>query len=393
LHHRIKTSIEVKGHIQGTYYCGKIAKLPNYGGMTLDEMNALRNTSHITIPAIKRFAQWVDSKTRIPGEAVRAFYGDLRKRKGEPPPFPVGGVGGLADSLSDPAHDGSVELKPRTPASRSKAGMLGLSSGSGLVTGDSFETGLHVYLELARKLGRVPTTEEALGHLRVNGLHTGTWEENEAKRAEGIRYNLDYISKTFDPAKLARSLPLDLAAIDLTEHVGWVERHYPDGICPAMAEDVSVFLAITKFCLVVDPNENGSLPFQRFQSIWQKLYASGLLKRQFRWDRRQQIRDRLKPEGVVEVFGRPERRNAQKWRIGHNFPDYDRLSSLFEGSPSITTPLSASKEDGREERGNDLTLCLQDDIIRFHQQAEDAGELVRCVTPACWSLEGGEEVT
>jgi hypothetical protein len=296
-------------------------------------------------------------------------------------------VGGLADGSTTAAHDGSVELKPLTPASRSKTAAPGLDAGCGLAAGDSFDTGFQVCLELARKLGRIPTTEEALDHLRVNGLYTGTWEENEAKRAGRIAYNLDYISKTFDPAKLARSPTLDLAAIDLTEYVGWVKGRYPDGIGCATVEDVNVFLAITKFCLVVDPNENGSLPFERFKSIWQKLYAGGLLQRQFRWVRWRQIRDRLKSEGVVEVFGKPERRTAQKWRISHNFPDYDRLSSVVEASPAPAAPLSTPKQ-GRWGEGSDLTLCIQDEVIRFHLLAEDASELVHFATFGCWSLEG-----
>lgn len=390
LHHKVKTAIEVKGHVQhikgGSYYCGKLAKLPNFGGMSLGQMDALRNTSRITISVIKQFAAWVDSVTGFTDSAVRAYYKDVRKSKDQPPPMPCRGVDG--------GTGGSVEVKPRTSATRLKTATAGDTAGCRHTTGDSFETGLQVCLDLARKMGRVPTTEEALDKLRVNGLFTGMWEENEAKRAGRIAYNLDYISRTFDPTKLARSPALDLAALDLTEHVGWVERRYPDGIGCATVEDVNTFLAITKFCLVVDPNENGSLPFERFKTIWQRLYAAGLLQRQFRWDRWRQIRDRLKSEGVVEVFGKPERRTAQKWRIGLNFPDYDRLSSVFEGLPTITAPFSGAKE-GREGGGSDLTLCLQHETVRFHLSADKASELVHVATFGCRSLEGEreEEVT
>ena len=391
LHCKIKASIEVKGHVQHidgkSYNCGKLAKLPNFGGMTLDEMESLRNTSRITVPAIKRFAQWVDAMTGITDETVRAYYEHVRKFKNQPP-LPCATGTNQPDDTTTSEQDDSVELKPRTSSSRSKSAKSLIKASSGVATGDSYEIGFQVCLKLARKLGRVPTTEEVLDHLRGNGLYTGPWEDNQAKRAGRITYNLAYISQTFDPAKLAWSVTLDLDALDLTEHVGWVEQHYPDGIGCASVEDVNVFLAITKFCLVLDPNENGSLPFERFKSIWQKLYKSGLLKRQFRWDRWRLIRDRMKSDGVVEVFGKPERRIAQKWKLGHNFPDYANLSSLLDVSPSSTAPLSTSKQR-KEEGGSDLTLCLQDEIIQFHLLADEACEFVHAATFGCRTL--GEE--
>jgi hypothetical protein len=252
--------------------------------------------------------------------------------------------------------------------------------------GDSFARGFQVCLELAHRLKRVPTTQEVLDYLRANGLFTGRWEENEQKRAGRITYNLDYLRRTFDPAKLSRSTGGDLASIDLFEYRRWADRHYPTGIEAATVDEVNVFLAITKFCLVTDPNEDGTLPYQRFKAIWELLYKSGRVKRQFRWERFVQIRNRLEQDDVVVISGEPSPGKAQKWRVGRSFPNFPQMYSESEYHPFSADSSSASGEE-RGGRKSYLTLCLQRLTPYFHQMAFMASELVHQASFGFWRRE------
>jgi hypothetical protein len=360
LYGTIKTTIEVKGHVQHVdgdgYYCGRLGKLPNYGGMTADQLAALQSTSRVSPDTIRRFAARVDHITGITDDDIRAYYRLLKSHPDHPPSADASGrrAGAVITPVAAPPTP--TERRADHPAETG-----GVTRQTGLlVGGDAFERGREICCALARRLKRVPSVQEVLTHIRETGQYTGDWSETEAARESRIADILPFTARNFDPTHARQPV-----AVDPTEFRDWVAVNYPTGIGKAKPEQVAVFLAITKFCVVTDPNEDGSLPYQRFESLWKNLKKENRVTRQFRWDFWRDVRDRLTADAVIHVHGTVARRQAQKWLLGPRFPGSSVAASESAPIPAVTdnahTGAAAPSVGGRGGRGSAITLCLHPD--------------------------------
>ena len=135
-------------------------------------------------------------------------------------------------------------------------------------------------------MGRVVTASEAMAYIKKNDLFTGSWEQNLGRRRSRVRWILKRIAKTFDAAK-CRGVRHE---IEVGQFDNWSRCHASHGIKRRdrqMVDEfgnivvkkrrgradwrfVSVFLSVAKFCLAVDPNDDGSLPQARAKELWSR---------------------------------------------------------------------------------------------------------------------------
>jgi hypothetical protein len=188
-----------------------------------------------------------------------------------------------------------------------------------------------------REHRRLPSTEETLNWLRVNGCYSGEWEENEGRRANRVRQILRFKERTFDPAKLSNgsSPPISLK---LGKFSWWVYRHFgssgitakltdlrrfdpmsmtaPSVTARVPAKFIETFMVVADVCLNQDPLENKAVPTTRIKKLW------GMVCGGAPWNQRyfQIVRDRLDRMGVIRIFDRKHSTGkAWKWEAG-SFP-------------------------------------------------------------------------
>jgi hypothetical protein len=227
---------------------------------------------------------------------------------------------------------------------------------------DSFKRQKEALFRLARYLRRVPTSEEALKYLHEQNLFTGPWEENEARRKARVRSILKFIARTFDAGKCAHG------SVNVGKYDEWVAKKFPNGLAgrtrSGLTEDgnqvdgqavhvspgfIAVFLAVCEFALVIDRNHDGSLPHHRAESIWEALYAKGLVSVPFCARKWAVCRDELEKHGIVLVIDRNYHTGkAMKWALGPYFPflglwKAPRLPSLL-GAGCFTRRLRTTEQ-------------------------------------------------
>jgi hypothetical protein len=166
------------------------------------------------------------------------------------------------------------------------------SSGSLEEEPDSFQRQMAATQELARKLGRVPTSEEQTAFIKLNRLFTGDWEENWAARRSRLAYILRSVAETFDPAKCksaaslspqpARFLNLARSIIN-GKHLPNVRRRVDEygeiteiqDRTPIDEQYLAASLAMVQQAVAVWGNEDGSIPFKGIKQEWEKAYDRG----------------------------------------------------------------------------------------------------------------------
>lgn len=208
---------------------------------------------------------------------------------------------------------------------------------------NSYMRQLGAMLELCRRLKRVATVEEGLHFIRMNGLFSGDWSQNESRRKHRVAYLLMWISLTFDPSKCCGSTPrfgADLP-INIGKYDNWARNfvgkvkgarrsvdEYGDVVeRRSVSVDwqwVSVFLSVVEHCCVICPNEDGSLPQRWAEFIWRSLNQTGVISLQ--WDDRKWkvARDWLEKKGIIKIVDRNWQfrhgdGKAMKWAVSDDF--------------------------------------------------------------------------
>lgn len=172
-------------------------------------------------------------------------------------------------------------------------------------------------MELSRRLKKVPSDAEALDYIHQNNLFTPPWHQNQAKRTQRVRAILMFIAKTFDPMKCSSGNWIESVSCRLNEARDYAQRHFT---AAKMREAAAVFLAIAEYCLVVNPNRDGSVPRDGFESLWKQLFAKGLTW--IRWNRHRWkiIRETFERMTVIIVGEDWGPGQAKRWELGPNWP-------------------------------------------------------------------------
>ncbi len=196
---------------------------------------------------------------------------------------------------------------------------------------DSFVRQAEFLRRLSRKLKRVPSVDEALEAIRNQNLFTGAWEDNTSRRRARVSQILRYISQTFDPSKCGQG------NVETDKYTAWAMKKFPNGITGGTRtymtpegevfevqqnihvspEFIAVFMAVVNYCLLVDANQDESLPHDRAKALWKKL--EGVVPFN---DRKWAIcRDYLAQAGIIDITDRrfaPGK--AMRWAVGTFFP-------------------------------------------------------------------------
>ena len=189
-----------------------------------------------------------------------------------------------------------------------------------------------------QKAKRVLEVEEALDFIYQQKLFTGDWEDNEGRRADRVRGSLDYIAKTFDPAKCSSG---DAFHIDVNKYEKWAEREFGApvrrvkqgggvrqsgeiykykryvGFTP---EEAGIALAIAEFCLETSQYGDGGVPEERMKTIWTLLHLDGQIDRPWCVKRWRLIRDLFVQRGVLKCDFESRHQKAYCYEKGRFYP-------------------------------------------------------------------------
>jgi hypothetical protein len=234
---------------------------------------------------------------------------------------------------------------------------------------DSFVRQKEALFRLARYLKRVPSQQEALRYLRDERLFTHPWEEHLARRKARVRSILDFIARTFDPAKCAKG------SVNVGKYAAWAEKQFPEGLIARGRKDlteygeiidghemnvgpqlIAAFVAVCEFALVIDKNRDDSLPHNRAQQLWEALYAKGLISIPFCARKWAACRDELERHGIVKVTDRdygPGK--AMRWATGPYFP----FLGLWKGQKQrslVGAGTLPGRRKGTKEEGHNTWL-------------------------------------
>jgi len=200
---------------------------------------------------------------------------------------------------------------------------------------DSFLRQKEALFRFARYLKRVPTVEEGLQYLHDQRLFTSSWEENFARRNARVRDILQWIANTFDASKCAKG------AVNVGKFDAWAKKKFPTGLVGGKrrllteegevievsqhihvsARFIACFMAVTEFGLLIDKNQDDTLPHRRAQQLWEALYAKGLLPVRFCARKWAVCRESLVEYGIITITNRDYRPGkAMEWSVGTYFP-------------------------------------------------------------------------
>lgn len=270
-----------------------------------------------------------------PADSLSLLLADLfQKMEGEPKPEEqkqrkVRPSQGQEDRVS---RRKQREVPRRTVGTASR-GYLDLADLNG--EPDSFKRQSDALRRLGRYLKCVPTVEEALEFLMDNNLFSGPWEGNLSHRQTRVKSILQFIASTFDARKCGNG------SVNVGKYDEWARKKFPTGlvggngdylteegeiarveknirICP---DFIAVFMAVCEFSMLLDKNQDDSLPHERAKELWDKLYAEGVIMVKFNARKWAVCRDELEKHGIIKITDRNySLGKAMKWAVGLYFP-------------------------------------------------------------------------
>lgn len=199
---------------------------------------------------------------------------------------------------------------------------------------DSHKRQHQALLRLARHLKRVPTLDEALAFIKEKSLFTGPWDQHLPRRKARVRSILKFIARSFDAGRCATG------TVNVGKYDAWAKDKFACGMSGNLGGSIDeygqwvsgktvhvgpsfigVFLAVAEFALLIDQNEDGSLPHRRAEELWDCLYAKGLISVKFDARKWAVCRDELEKHGIIKIVDRNYGHGqAMKWAPGTFFP-------------------------------------------------------------------------
>jgi hypothetical protein len=198
---------------------------------------------------------------------------------------------------------------------------------------DSFRRQRNALLVSCRANRRVIGTDEALGYIQQHGLYTGDWEEGLGRRTIRVGQILDYIAKTFDPSRCRSTRPISLGRFRRWASLcqGWrgpdrVALDEYGRVCRGKNRTVvgpdflAVFMAVVEYLLIVDKNEDDTVPQERAKAIWTDLYITGQTTVRYCPRKWAICRNKLEALGIIRIDHTHYHGQAMKWWPTDRFP-------------------------------------------------------------------------
>jgi hypothetical protein len=245
---------------------------------------------------------------------------------------------------------------------------------------DSFERQKEALFRYSRYLKRVPTVDEAMQYLRDQCLFTGTWEENLDRRAARVSSILNWIANTFDANKCAKG------SVNVGKFDEWAKKKFPNGLIYTKRKKhlsaegeivefhqnirittnfIACFMAIAEFSLLIDKNQDDTVPGDRGEGLWKAFFAKGLLSVKFCDRKWAACRDALDEFDIIRITNRNfYRGKAMEWDVGRFFPGL----GLWKGKKH--------RGVGGSPRRSRRRIQQQEHNTWLHQQPKESGLLV-----------------
>ncbi|MEN6367811.1 MAG: hypothetical protein ABFC88_13455 [Thermoguttaceae bacterium] len=257
---------------------------------------------------------------------------------------------------------------------------------------DSFIRQRQALLEFCRKNRRVVSVEEGLSFIKNNGLFTGAWCQNQAKRRLRVAQILSFISKSFD-GSLCTGVRHE---INFNKFDSWAKRHCKDGWRPSPRKwldeygniftkqkgrtvadwkYVSTFLSLTEYLTGSDKNKDETVPTARVQSLWDLLFEQGVISVQFCPRKLKIVRDNLERLGVLKINHCYFRGQAMKWWTGLSFPGLGlwkskKVKRLGEAVP-LTEFLLGQKKKNKHNPLLQQAMAINADLYQIDGSGAD----------------------
>jgi len=208
-----------------------------------------------------------------------------------------------------------------------------------------------------------------MAFLKDKKLFTGLWEDNKGRNARvpGI---LTFLAQNFDPAKCAKG------SVNVGKYDAWAKKAFPNGLTGQLrgglteymerysgatvhvsSSFISNFLSVVEFALLIDRNQDNSLPHNRVEELWTALNVS------VKFDARKWAvcRDQLEKYGIIAVTDRNySSGKAMKWDVGTYFPFLGLWKTKKERS--LLGPGELPTKRKRTTEQHNTLLQLQSDL-------------------------------
>ena len=310
---------------------------------------------------------WMDKIYYRKGQVPEAMTQDEfreAKMKAKATILPASG----AVHLPEPALHRELPVKASTLPLKINIKLVDLESEP-----DSFVRQKEALFRYARYLKRVPTQDEGLEYLHDQNLFTGTWDENEARREARVRDILKWIANTFDASKCANG------SVNVGKYDAWAAKKFPIGLIGGKRKYVTeegeiievnrnihvstkfiaVFMAVAEFTLLINKNQDDTLPHDRAEELWKTLYAKGLIPVKFNAKKWAVCRDELERHGIIRIIDRHYHTGkAMKWELGIYFPGL----GLWKGKKLASLPVSIRRKRRRTREQEHNTWLRQQPI-------------------------------
>jgi hypothetical protein len=238
---------------------------------------------------------------------------------------------------------------------------------------DAFKRQKEALFRYARYLKRVPTQEEAMQLIRDYCLYSGQWDENLSQREARVRSILKFIACTFDPSKCANG------SVNVGKYDEWVRKQFPNGLiggkskyltedgeivegCQGIhvsAKFISVFLNVVEFGLLIEKNQDNTLPHNRAKELWESLYVKGLIAVKFCARKWAVCREEMVKHGIIKITNRDYHPGkAMEWAVGLYFP----FLGLWKCPKPVSLPMSIFQRNNnlkKEKEEHNTWLQLQ----------------------------------
>ena len=243
---------------------------------------------------------------------------------------------------------------------------------------DSFKRQTKALRRFARYLKRVPTLEEAMQLLHDHHLYTGSWEANLTRRRIRVRDILAFIAETFDPSKCANG------HVNVGKFDEWARKKFPNGLIGGhrkkmdeygnisfVAQNIHVgtsfiaaFMAVVEFALLIDRNQDNSVPHDRCKDLWNTLKDKGLISVCFNERKWAVCREELVKLGIIDITDRNYcQGKAMKWAPATYFPGLGLWKT--KRHPGLMGPglLQEKREKRTEQHNTFLSMVTSEDAV------------------------------
>ncbi len=352
---------ETKGHpphfqVDGSLNCGSLCRLPIEQGWEVQFINHLIQVPDVPISRIQDIAEFLVAKypptvpiPHPPLEFLASLKTDCQSSilsppfsQSQPPTSTTNQSSGPSSipqrsPIAPPALPPAQQVTPpsssppqqhisqHSPHSASFGSILPIDDLKN--EPDARKRQHRALIRLAHHLKRVPSECEALDFIESQQLYSPPWEQNLSARKRRVRGILKYIDKSFDPRRCCTGDWVQNTKDRLDRMRAYVRQFYEG---KEKQEGVAVFLTIAEYCLIINPNDDKSVPREGFEALWGELVYESLTT--IKWDKRRwkRLRDYFDEMGIISVEKVWGPGKAMRWHPEPKWPSQSTSSSQNE---------------------------------------------------------------